>query len=100
MVKFIVELSEGYIRERANLDNMPTLIENADNNVNSALNIITDYLVFSSLKREIEKGNTEFKMSVNSIDANDPRELQLFNDTMSRLGALELKNAIFNNVSE
>lgn len=87
MIKLVVELSEGYIHERADLNNLTKLMdEKADN----PLALMTGYLAFSSLENKI-KDQSEFLIS--SQDVKKPNELKIFNDAVTfLLGILLGKN--------
>ena len=86
MVKFIVEVSEGYIQERSDMNNLMELSKNKDKN---PLELMADFMVFTALKRQIEEGKTEFKLSSLEVSENG---LPLFNSAISFLGALSIKS--------
>ena len=83
MIKFIVEVSEGYISERANIDNMKELVKDKDV---SPLKLMADLIVFSYIEKKVEEGITEFKIKC------DPKsskaEMSVFNDAVANLSAI------------
>ena len=81
MARFIIEVSDDYIRERANADNVAQQAKNGEN----PLGLMADLMVFTALEREIDKGNNEFTISSNNIK---PDALKLFNNTTTYAGAL------------
>lgn len=86
MVKFIVEVSEGYIQERGDMNNLMELSKDKDKN---PLALMADFMVFSAIKRMVEEGKTEFKISSLELGENG---LHLFNSAVSYLGALSIKS--------
>lgn len=86
MVKFIVEVSEGYIRERSDMDNFMELAKCNEN----PLRAMADYLVFKGISRNVEKGQSEFKISSKDCIGQDSNEL--FNSAVSYIAALALKS--------
>lgn len=57
MAKFILEVTDEYIRERANVETIKKLAEQKGANL---LSLMADMMVFSSLEQELDKGNNEF----------------------------------------
>lgn len=82
MAKFIIEVSDNYIRERANVDTIQKLAMQKDAN---PLHLLADMMVFSMLESEIDKGNNEFNIKSEDIEED---ELKMFNDTITMVGAL------------
>lgn len=84
MIKLVVELSEGYVHERADVNNFTKLLDEGKGN---PLALIAGHLAFTSLEEKI-KNQSEFLIS--SKDLNDSKELQLFNDAVMFLCGLLL----------
>ena len=82
MAKFIIEVSDNYIRERADVDTIQILAKQKDAD---PLHIFADMVVFSTLESEIDKGNNEFVIKSEDIEED---KLKMFNDTVTMVGAL------------
>lgn len=79
MIKLVVEFSEDYVHERADVNNLTRLLEEKDIN---PLALMAGYLVFSSLEKKM-KEQSEFLIS--SRDLTDLGDLKLFNDSVTYL---------------
>lgn len=79
MVKLIIEFSEDYVHERADVNNLTRLIEQKEIN---PLALMAGHLVFAALERKI-KEQSEFLIS--SKDLTDSGDLKLFNDSVTYL---------------
>ena len=84
MVRFIVEVSEGYIEERGDLNN---LMEMAKDKEQNPLGLMADYMVFTGLKKEVEEGKKEFNISSKNLIKRE--ELEVFNRVVTLLGVLK-----------
>lgn len=85
MVKFIVEVSENYIKERANLE---VIAETNVDGKGSMVKALVEMIAFGSLENKVDKGEKEF--TVSSKDFNEKEELSLFNSVVTQLGVLAL----------
>lgn len=79
MIKIVVEFSEDYVHERADVNNLTKLIEQKESN---PLALMVGHLVFSSLEKKM-KEQSEFFIS--SRDLTDLGDLELFNDSVTYL---------------
>lgn len=84
MVRFVVEVSEGYIEERGDLNNLMEMAKDRDQN---PICLMTDFMIFTGLKKEIEEGKKEFNVSSKNMIKRE--ELELFNRVVTLLGALK-----------
>jgi hypothetical protein len=66
MVKFVIEVSEDYINEHADMNKLKEIAENTDgkNTLMSMMSCIT----FGECKKAIEEGKTEFVISPDKLD--------------------------------
>lgn len=83
MVKFIVAVSEGYIKERANLDNITQMVI-AGGSIPKAL---LDSMSFTLIENDV-KTNTDVEYNISSNDYVDSKKLKIFNDMVSLLASL------------
>ena len=76
MVKFIIEVSEGYIKERADIENILSICNNPAKSM-------FDLIAFSTIEKDLEiNENPEY--IIKSTDfADDSNALKLFNDGVS-----------------
>lgn len=96
MVRFVVEVSEGYISERANMDNLEKLVK--DNN-NNPLFLFAEFLTFAELEKRVkEDGVTEFNIKFDK-DA-DEREIKVLNNAIATLAAVATKQKMESRVTE
>lgn len=79
MIKLVVEFSEDYVHERADVNNLTKLIEQKESN---PLALMAGHLVFSALEKKM-KEQSEFLIS--SRDLTDLGDLKLFNDSVTYL---------------
>lgn len=86
MAKFILEVSDEYIRERADVELSAKSLENKTGN--EELEDLLGKLAFTKIKEMLDKGETEFHLTVD--DMRDERGLAIFHTTVSRIGALYL----------
>lgn len=90
MVKFVVEVSDGYIRERADVDNLEKLMKGADSKDNP-LNFFADFMVFSCIEKKIkDNGVNEFVIKFDK-DA-DKEEIAILNKAICYLAAVAIHN--------
>ena len=85
MAKFILEVSDEYIRNHANPERMAASIDDKTSG-HDALSALFDVIAFKHVKDEIDKGTTEFNLSIDDMD--DDKARDIFNHTVSRLGML------------
>ena len=96
MVRFVVEVSEGYISERANMENLEKLVKDKNHN---PLVLISEFVAFASLERIVkEDGVTEFNIKFDK-DA-DKEEIKLLNNAIATLAAVATKQKIDSRVTE
>ena len=96
MVRFVVEVSEGYISERANVENLEKLVKDKNHN---HLVLIAEFVAFATLERIIkEDGVTEFNIKFDK-DA-DEREIKVLNNAIATLAAVAIKQKIDSRVME
>jgi len=79
MIKIVVEFSEDYVHERADVNNLIKLLEEKDAN---PLALMAGQLVFSSLENKM---NEQSEFFISSKDLTDPNDLRLFNDSVTFL---------------
>lgn len=85
MAKFILEVSDEYIRKLADPKRMAESIDDKTSGVD-ALSALFDVIAIKHVKDEIDKGTTEFNVSIDDMD--DDNERDIFNHIMSRCGML------------
>lgn len=96
MVRFVVEVSEGYISERANMDNLEKLVK--DNN-NNPLLLFAEFVMFAEIERRVkEEGVNEFNIKFDK-DA-DEKEINLLNNAFATLAAVATKQKKDSRVTE
>ena len=96
MVKFVVEVSEGYISERANMDNLEKLVK--DNN-NNPLLPFAEFVMFAGIERRVkEDGVTEFNIKFDKDG--DEKEINLLNNAIATLAAVATKQKKDSRVTE
>jgi len=78
MAKFIIEVSDGYIYERANVEN---ITQNYENDFKSGM---VELLSFSNLEQKLKEGETEFNLSSTDFMENEDM-VGLFNKLMTHL---------------
>lgn len=83
MVKFIVTVSDGYIKERANLDNITQMVT-AGGSIPKAL---LDSMSFTLIENDV-KNNSDVEYNISSNDYADSKKLKIFNDMVSLLASL------------
>jgi hypothetical protein len=83
MVKFTITVSDGYIRERADVENISKMIENGQGFAKS----MVDIMAFSLIEHDIKtKDNVEYE--IDSNDFTDSKKLKIFNDALSIVASL------------
>lgn len=88
MVKFVVEVSEGYISERANVENLEKLMKGADGK-DSPLSFFADFVVFSCIEKKIEDdGVNEFVVKFDKDAGKE--EISILNNAISYLAAVAI----------
>lgn len=85
MAKFILEVSDEYIRNHAKSERMAESINDKTSDVD-ALSAMFDVIGFKHVKDEIDKGTTEFNVSIDDMD--DDKARGIFNSTVSRCAML------------
>lgn len=83
MVKFTITVSNGYIRERADIENISKMAENGQSLAKSIVDIMSFCLIEHDLKT---KDNVEYE--INSNDFTDTKKLKIFNDALSIVASL------------
>ena len=85
MAKFILEVSDEYIRNHADPERMAASI--GDKTIGKdALSALFDVIMFKCVWDEIDKGTTEFNVSIDDMDNDGERGI--FNSTASRCAML------------
>lgn len=98
MVKFIVEVSDGYIHERANVDNLEKLMKNADGK-DSPLSFFADFVVFSCIEKKIEDdGVNEFVVKFDKDAGKE--EIAILNKAICYLAAVAIHHPQESHVAE
>ena len=87
MVKFTVTVSDGYIRERADVEHFNVTSDNPVKN-------IMDLMAFSTIERKLDNNqvveyNIDSKIFNNETEI-DSKKLTLFNDVVSLLAVLSV----------
>lgn len=85
MAKFIIEVSDEYIREHADGEKMAEKMENSEGK-EDALSALFDVIAFGKIKDELDKGETEFTITADDMD--DDKGRKIFDSTVSRIGML------------
>ena len=85
MAKFILEVSDEYIRKHADPERMAASIDDKTSGVN-AFNALFDVIALKHVKDEIDNGTTEFNLSID--DMGDYKERSIFNSIVPRCGML------------
>lgn len=85
MAKFILEVSDEFIRKQADPERMAASINDKTSGV-GALCALFDTIALKHVKDEIDKGTTEFNLSID--DMGDDKERNIFNDAVTRCGML------------
>ena len=85
MAKFILEVSDEYIRNQANPERMAASIDDKTSGVD-ALSTLFDVIAIKNVRDEIDKGTTEFNLSIDDMD--DDKERGIFNATVARCAML------------
>ena len=85
MAKFILEVSDEYIRKQAEPERMAESIGDKTSG-NDALSALCKFIAFKHVSDEIDKGTTEFNVSIDDMD--DDKARDIFNHTVANCGAL------------
>lgn len=85
MAKFILEVSDEYIRTAADPKRMAESINDKTSGVD-ALSALFDVIAIRHVRDEIDKGTTEFNLSID--DMGGDKERGIFNHTVARCGML------------
>lgn len=85
MAKFILEVSDEYIRNHAEPERVAESIGDKTSGV-GALSALFDVIAFKHVRDEIDKGTTEFNVSIDDMD--DDKDRYVFNSTASRCAML------------
>ena len=75
MVKFILEVSEDFIHENANPENLGQSVEKGFD----GLGALVKFIVMAEIEKEIEKGRTEFVISRDKIEG---KAVELYDNTL------------------
>ena len=81
MAKFILEVSDEYIRNHADAERAAASIDSKTSGVD-ALTALFDVIACKNVRDEIDKGTTEFNVSIDDMD--DDKARSIFNNTVSR----------------
>ena len=88
MVKFVVEVSDGYIRERADVDNLEKLMKGADGK-DIPLSFFADFVVFSCIEKKInDEGVSEFVVKFDKDAGKE--EISILNKAISYVAAVAI----------
>lgn len=85
MAKFILEVSDEYILNQAEPERMAASISDKTSGMD-ALGALFDVIAFKHVRDEIDKGTTEFNLSIGDMD--DGKTRCIFNSTVSRCAML------------
>lgn len=85
MAKFILEVSDEYIRKQAEPERAAASIDDKTSGVD-ALSALFDVIAIKHIRDEIDNGTTEFNLSID--DMGDDKARGIFNHTVSRCGML------------
>ena len=86
MAKFIIEVSDEYIREHADSEKMAAKVAAMDGH--DALSGLFDIIAFNNIKKQIDEGKTEFAFTVD--DMGDDKDRQIFDMAVSRVVMLDV----------
>ena len=70
MIKFIIEVSEEYIRQNADVENVTKKAEGENAN---PLKALFDAIAYSAIEKKIDKGVNEFVISQDNFDDGDKK---------------------------
>ena len=90
MAKFIIEVSDEYIRDHANVEKISERMKGEKDEFMMAM---MDMVVFSAIEKKLDEGVNEF--TVTADDMEEGTEKKLFDSAVSRAGAailVTLKN--------
>lgn len=97
MVKFVVEVSDGYIRERADIDNLDKLMKSGDGK--DCLSFFADFMVFSSIEKKIEDdGVNEFVIKFDKDAGKE--EIAILNKAICYLAAIAIHHPQESHIAE
>lgn len=85
MAKFIIEVSDEYIREHADGEKMAAKATAASDG-SEALGVLFDVIAFNQIKDALDEGKTEFAFTIDDMD--DEKGCKIFNSVVSRIGTL------------
>jgi len=85
MAKFILAVSDEYIRKQADPERVAESIDDKTSG-KDAFSALFDAIAFKYVKAEIDNGTTEFNLSIDDMDDDGVRDI--FNSTVSRCGML------------
>jgi hypothetical protein len=66
MIKFIIEVSEEYVREHANVDNIKSKIE--EKGGKNALGMLIDSIAWGKVERDLGDGDKEYTIKKEGLD--------------------------------
>ena len=73
MAKFIIEVDDDFIRERADLDLIKKRMETADGKSEFA-KMMFDMLAYTSISKKLDEGVAEFRITRDMMDDDTKRE--------------------------
>lgn len=85
MAKFILEVSDEYIRKQADPKRVAESIDDKASG-KDVLSALFDAIAFKHVKAEIDNGTTEFNVSIGDMDDDNGRNI--FNSIVSRCAML------------
>lgn len=86
MVKITIEMSEEYINEKANPDN---LLESVPEGKNKAMMRVMNTIAFGVFANKVKAGQTEFTVTQSKLDE---KEQRLFDNDISSFCMLAIRN--------
>ena len=95
MIKIIFEVSEDFIRENGDKEVTKRKMESAKSE--DLLRIFADSLVFSQIKDDMEKGNTEFIVNPDKLDEKSNELYDKFIGTACALAHFSITDKVQHN---
>lgn len=87
MAKFIIEVSDDFIREQAGMEKMMDKMKSSEGGID-AVAMIAEFFAFKHIKDALDKGETEFTYTADNMD--DGKGLEIFNKIVSRVATLQI----------
>lgn len=88
MAKFIIEVSDGYIRERADMNNI------IEHNKDDVARGMIELLAFSNLEKRIDDGQNEFVIRTSDFKDAEETPRKALNALVMQLASVTLLNEI------